>query len=146
MSVKHEYLCGVCSAIKSLQHNVSETYIYQPKCCENLMELKARNEKAVVRVVYENDKPINFGSRPPQITPRFSEYKSQIDGSMITDRGQHREHLKANGATEIGTAYDSQVKAIKEAASYGKEREFKFHEESKTSCGFKEALYRRFNQ
>lgn len=40
-------------------------------------------------------------------------YKSMIDGSWITSRSQHREHLKAHGCQEIGnetkhlmTAYD----------------------------------------
>ena len=32
----------------------------------------------------------------------FAPYKSQIDGSMITDRGQHRRHLKNNGCSEVG--------------------------------------------
>lgn len=29
-------------------------------------------------------------------------YKSMIDGSMITSRSRHREHLKAHGCIEVG--------------------------------------------
>lgn len=29
-------------------------------------------------------------------------YRSQIDGTLITSRSQHREHLKANGCVEVG--------------------------------------------
>jgi len=36
------------------------------------------------------------------IMPDIQPYRSQIDGSMITSRSQHRLHLKANGCIEIG--------------------------------------------
>lgn len=82
-----------------------------------------------------------------QIAPRFQEYKSQIDGSVISDRAQHREHLRSHGATEIGTAYDSDVRKLKEASMEGKERTVQFHEEVKSSSeGFSRALYQRINQ
>lgn len=88
-----------------------------------------------------------FEASKLQIAPRFSEYKSQIDGSMISDRAQHREHLRAHGATEIGTAYDSDVRKLKEASREGKERTVQFHEEVKSSNeGFSRALYQRLNQ
>lgn len=38
----------------------------------------------------------------PYIMPDIQPYRSQIDGSMITSRSQHRLHLKANGCIEIG--------------------------------------------
>ena len=38
----------------------------------------------------------------PFIMPDIQPYRSQIDGSMITSRSQHRLHLKANGCIEIG--------------------------------------------
>ena len=38
----------------------------------------------------------------PMIIPDRVEYRSTIDGSMITGRKQHRDHLKAHGCIEIG--------------------------------------------
>ena len=39
----------------------------------------------------------NFG-----IIPEIQPYRSQIDGSMITSRKQHRNHLKENKCIEVG--------------------------------------------
>ena len=41
-------------------------------------------------------------SRQHYIQDDIKPYKSMIDGTMITDRGQHRRHLKANGCSELG--------------------------------------------
>lgn len=41
------------------------------------------------------------------IIPDIQPYKSMIDGSMITSRSKHREHLKAHGCVEVGN--DSSV-------------------------------------
>jgi len=38
----------------------------------------------------------------PLIMGDIKPYKSMIDGTMITSRSQHREHLKAHGCVEIG--------------------------------------------
>lgn len=38
----------------------------------------------------------------PYVPQEFQPYRSMIDGRMITDRGEHRRHLKANGCIEIG--------------------------------------------
>lgn len=38
----------------------------------------------------------------PFVPQEFQPYKSMIDGSIITDRGQHRRHLKANKCFEVG--------------------------------------------
>lgn len=37
------------------------------------------------------------------IIAEIQPYRSQIDGSMITSRKQHRNHLKNNGCIEVGT-------------------------------------------
>lgn len=34
--------------------------------------------------------------------PDIQPYQSMIDGRLITSRSQHRDHLKAHGAVEIG--------------------------------------------
>lgn len=36
------------------------------------------------------------------IMPDIEPYKSMVDGSEITSRSKHREHLKANGLIEVG--------------------------------------------
>ena len=38
----------------------------------------------------------------PTIMPDIAPYTSMIDGTMITSRSQHREHLKAHDCIEIG--------------------------------------------
>lgn len=40
--------------------------------------------------------------RSPQIMPDIKAYKSMIDGSTITSRSKHREHLRAHNCMEIG--------------------------------------------
>jgi len=36
------------------------------------------------------------------VMPDIQPYQSMIDGTWITSRSQHREHLRANGCIEIG--------------------------------------------
>lgn len=38
----------------------------------------------------------------PLVMPDIQPYRSQIDGSMITSRSQHRSHLRQHGCIEIG--------------------------------------------
>lgn len=38
----------------------------------------------------------------PFVMPDIAPYKSMIDGSMITSRSTHREHLQAHGCIEVG--------------------------------------------
>ena len=42
-----------------------------------------------------------------QIMPDIKPYRSMIDGTMITSRSQHREHLRAHNCIEVGN--DSSV-------------------------------------
>jgi hypothetical protein len=37
------------------------------------------------------------------IMPDIQDYKSVIDGSVITSRSRHREHLKRHDCVEVGT-------------------------------------------
>jgi putative FmdB family regulatory protein len=39
---------------------------------------------------------------PPQSMPDIQPYRSVIDGSLISSRSKHREHLKAHGCIEVG--------------------------------------------
>jgi hypothetical protein len=38
----------------------------------------------------------------PFVMPDIQPYQSMIDGSMITSRSRHREHLNAHGCIEVG--------------------------------------------
>lgn len=38
----------------------------------------------------------------PYVMTDIQPYKSMIDGSMITSRSKHREHLQAHGCIEVG--------------------------------------------
>ena len=44
---------------------------------------------------------------PYQIMPYIKPYTSMIDGSLITSRSRHREHLRDHGCIEVGN--DSSV-------------------------------------
>lgn len=41
-------------------------------------------------------------SEAPMVMPDIAPYRSMIDGSLITSRSRHREHLKAHGYVEVG--------------------------------------------
>jgi hypothetical protein len=43
----------------------------------------------------------------PMVMPDIAEYRSMIDGSVITSRSRHREHLRQHRCVEIGN--DSSV-------------------------------------
>jgi hypothetical protein len=38
----------------------------------------------------------------PIVMPDIQPYQSMVDGSMITSRSRHREHLQAHGCIEVG--------------------------------------------
>lgn len=40
------------------------------------------------------------------VMPDIKPYKSMCDGSMITSRSKHREHLKVHGVVEVGNDLD----------------------------------------
>jgi len=42
------------------------------------------------------------GRGAPMIMGDIQEYRSTIDGSLITSRSRHREHLRAHGCIEMG--------------------------------------------
>lgn len=63
------------------------------------------------RHVFVNGPPPRrpFGVAPMVMSP-FQEYKSVIDGTMITDRAQHRNHLKEHKCIELGNEWDAASK------------------------------------
>ncbi len=52
-------------------------------------------------VLFDNRSDVCYGQGPMVMTD-ISPYKSVIDGSTITSRSRHREHLKAHGCVEVG--------------------------------------------
>jgi hypothetical protein len=44
----------------------------------------------------------HYNSLGPMVMPDIQPYKSMIDGSMITSRSVHRDHLRQHNCIEIG--------------------------------------------
>jgi hypothetical protein len=44
----------------------------------------------------------HYDSLGPMVMPDIAPYKSMIDGSMITSRSVHRDHLRQHGCIEVG--------------------------------------------
>lgn len=44
----------------------------------------------------------HYDSLGPMFIPDIAPYKSMIDGSMITSRSVHRDHLREHGCIEVG--------------------------------------------
>jgi len=56
--------------------------------------------------IYVNGELVEKGSKEHHdsfmVMPDISPYKSMIDGSMITSRSVHRDHLRQHGCIEVG--------------------------------------------
>lgn len=58
--------------------------------------------------IYVNGELVEKGSKEhyeslaPMVMPDIAPYKSMIDGSMITSRSIHRDHLRQHGCIEVG--------------------------------------------
>ena len=70
------------------------------------------------RSVYINGVAYEKGTEPraeesaaPMVMPDIKAYRSMIDGSEITSRSKHREHLRAHGYQEIGNETATLLKA-----------------------------------
>lgn len=58
-------------------------------------------------VFSREDLPPEHNANKQHVMPDIQPYRSMIDGSIISSRSQHREHLKAHGCIEVGN--DSSV-------------------------------------
>lgn len=76
----YEVKCEKCGKIDDIFRKIAD-YDNLPLCC-------GEKVKRVISAVY--------------VPQEFQPYKSMIDGRMITDRGEHRRHLKNNGCVEVG--------------------------------------------
>lgn len=72
--------CGVCGSEQDIYRPV-DRYDDLPDCCG----------QKTVRLV-----------TAPYVVADIQPYRSMIDGTMITSRSQHREHLKAHNCFEVG--------------------------------------------
>lgn len=77
----YDVKCNVCGKEDDVYRKIAD-YKNLPVCCGEMM-------RQVIKSA-------------PFVPQEFQPYKSMIDGRIITDRGEHRRHLKANGCTEIG--------------------------------------------
>jgi hypothetical protein len=77
----YDVVCKECGKTDTIFRKISE-YKNLPICCDKMMSQQILSA--------------------PFVPQEFQPYKSMIDGKMITDRGEHRRHLKANGCTEVG--------------------------------------------
>lgn len=76
----YDVKCEKCGNTDEIFRKISD-YDDLPHCC-------GESVKRVISAVY--------------VPQEFQPYRSMIDGKMITDRGEHRRHLKSNGCTEVG--------------------------------------------
>lgn len=72
--------CNQCGKDDDIYRTVAK-YDDLPECCGQRME----------RIICA-----------PQVMKDIDPYISQIDGSLITSRSKHREHLQAHGCVEVG--------------------------------------------
>ena len=72
--------CNQCGKDDDIYRTVAK-YDDLPECCGQRME----------RIICA-----------PQVIADIDPYISQIDGSLITSRSKHREHLQAHGCVEVG--------------------------------------------
>ena len=73
------------------------------------MRYRAIYDGGEVIAKYENDvlvwskkEMLENRDKSAYIMPDIEPYKSMVDGSMITSRSKHREHLKQHNVIEIG--------------------------------------------
>lgn len=69
------------------------------------------------RYIQVDGELVEYGERgivnAPMIQPDIAPYRSMIDGSIISSRSEHREHLKKHNCVEVGNevnhlkAYDN---------------------------------------
>lgn len=72
--------CNQCGKDDDIYRTVAK-YDDLPECCGQRME----------RIICA-----------PQVIADIDPYISQIDGSLITSRSKHRDHLKEHGCVEVG--------------------------------------------
>lgn len=77
----YDVICKECGKTDVIFRKLAD-YNDLPECCDRIMS----------RIILS----------APFVPQEFKPYQSQITGQMITDRGEHRRHLKHHGCTEVG--------------------------------------------
>lgn len=82
-------------------------------------------------------------SDAPMVMPDIKPYRSMIDGSLITSRSRHREHLKAHGYQEVGNDSSlNRVPSIPEVNPEGRKELIRAQVSQMRHSEFKRALQR----
>lgn len=91
-------------------------------------------------VLYERGKePVSEG---PMVFGDIKPYKSMIDGTLITSRSQHREHLKAHGCVEVGNDVKMEYKGIPDAKPEQRKELIRAQIDAMRHADFKRAIKR----
>ena len=78
----------------------------------------------------EAEKYVRQDPDAPMVMKDIQPYQSMIDGSEITSRSRHREHLREHGCVEVG----NEVNHLKPYGKY------------ESPCGLKETIIRHVNE
>lgn len=73
-----------------------------PSCDQRMVEYRSvenRHDGPICACGTKTEKVI---SQPSMVVPDIQPYRSMIDGSMITSRSRHREHLRQHNCIEVG--------------------------------------------
>ena len=85
-------------------------------------------------------------SDAPMVMGDIKPYQSMIDGTMITSRSQHREHLKAHGCIELGNEplkhLDKPYTGIPDVNPQGRKELIRAQVNDMTHKQFREAIRR----
>lgn len=84
--------CDKCEAEQDIYRSIARIDEDLPLCCGETMH----------RVL-----------TAPFVQTDIQPYKSMVDGSMITSKSQHRDHLKQHGMVEIGNEVNAHMKQEK---------------------------------
>jgi putative FmdB family regulatory protein len=77
----YDYRCATCGTVAEEYRRMDDRH--QPKACACGGEAE-------------------FCFSPPHVVSDIEPYQSMADGSMITSRSQHRDHLKRHNVIEVG--------------------------------------------
>lgn len=77
-------------------------YTMQCQCCEHRQDIYRTIAKMNDDLPVHCEQPMQRAIVAPMVAADIQPYRSMCDGTMITSRSQHREHLRRHGVIEIG--------------------------------------------
>ena len=102
------------------------------KCGHNYADWDAKNCCGIPLVIISENNNSISRSLSHQVMPDIQPYQSMVDGSMITSRSKHRDHLKQHGCIEVG----NETKYLKKHGEYKPEGQRQHIIESMRKKGF----------